>query len=501
MSIGRVRAPELPAEFPWFNTATPLRLGQELRGRVVVLDFWTFCCINCMHVLPDLAYLEARFRDEPVAVIGVHSPKYPNEAIPAHVRDAVLRYGITHPVVVDQGHAIWEGYAVRAWPTLVVVDPEGYVASVLPGEGHRATLEQGITALLAEGRRDGTLATTSLPLTREVPHPGHGLSFPGKVLADVAGARLFIADTGHHRILVTDWDGRLRGYFGTGRPGFADGLFGEARFHAPQGMALLGHTLYIADTGNHALRRADLNTYRVETVCGNGEIGYDRRGGKAGRAQPLNSPWDVAAHHDLLYIAMAGLHQLWLFDPVTGIAHTAAGTGRENITDNPAPQAALAQPSGVTVQGDALYFADSETSAVRRLDLRTFTVTTLAGQGLFVFGDVDGPGETALLQHPLGVSATADAVYVADSYNHKIRRIDPVARTVATVAGTGASGCSTDGPLLLSEPGGLSVVGHDCFIADTNNDRILRLNLDTGAWHEVVITAAGQELTVENPLE
>ncbi|MHB0938928.1 MAG: thioredoxin-like domain-containing protein [Armatimonadota bacterium] len=481
-----IHAPEFPDGLVWLNVDRPLRLREELRGQVVVLDFWTYCCINCMHVIPELAHLEEKYRHDPVVFLGVHSNKYDNEAHPENVAQAILRYGVTHPVVVDDEHLIWGMYGVSAWPTLVVIDSAGYVIAVWSGEGHGEELDRLIAGLLELGRQNNTLAAEPIvtqPL--RVAETDSRLLFPGKVLADPVGRRLFIADSGHHHILITDYDGKLQGFLGSGVPGLVDGSYEDARFRNPQGMALFGNTLYIADTDNHAVRQADLASFHVHTTAGNGMIGYDRRGGHHGRNQVLNSPWDVTFLNGLLYIALAGLHQIWSYDPQTQAAEVKVGTGRENITDDTARKSALAQTSGLSAANGKLYFADSETSAIRVYDPDAGTVRTLVGKGLFVFGDVDGPADDALLQHPLGVEASGSDLFVADSYNHKIRRIDLKTGQVSTVAGEGVPGTERDGRLLLYEPGGLSVADQDLFIADTNNHRIIRYRLDTGAWSEV----------------
>jgi len=490
-----IRAPEFPEGLTWINTSGPLRMQRELRGQVVLLDFWTYCCINCMHVLPDLAYLEKKYARDPVAFVGVHSNKYDNEAIPDNVRQAVLRLGIKHPVVVDRHHQVWESFGVNAWPTLVLIDSTGRLVTALPGEGHRDELDHLIAGMLDIGRTRGTLASAPIPAQPSRPHLSYsGLAFPGKVLADLAGGRLFIADTNHHRVLITDWEGRVLGFLGNGEPGLRDGPYEDARFLSPQGMALFGNALYIADTDNHAIRRADLASFHVDTVGGNGMIGYDRHGGHRGREQTLNSPWDLAVLNGALYVAMAGLHQIWTYDFAQETLQAVIGTGRENITDQEAGRAALAQPSGLAAGRDKLYFADSETSAIRQYDPRANLVSTLVGKGLFTFGDVDGPEQQALMQHPLGVAVQGDDLYVADTYNHKIRRIDLYTGNVSTLAGLGKPGREANGKLALYEPGGLSVAGVDLFIADTNNDRIIHYRLDTGAWREVVPKMGGQAL-------
>ena len=489
------KAPEFPEGLVWLNATRPLRFSEELAGRVVILDFWTYCCINCMHVLPELEYLEQKYAADPFVIIGVHSNKYSNEAQPKNIEEAMLRYGITHPVVVDEEHLVWGMYGVSAWPTLVVIDSTGRVVGAFPGEGHRDELDRLVAGLLDVGHQQGTLADTPLPECREHKHPSaSGLSFPGKVLADARGGRLFVSDSGQNRVLMMSWDGEVQGFFGSGVAGLLDGAYEDSRFNNPQGLALFGKALYVADTDNHAVRRIDLVGAHVDTASGNGMIGYDRHGGHRGREQALNSPWDLAFLEGQLYIAMAGLHQIWAYDPVAEIARAVIGTGRENITDNPARKAALAQPSGLSASNGILYFADSETSAIRKYDPQTGQVSTLVGQGLFTFGDVDGPREQALLQHPLGVSAEGSSVYVADTYNHKIRGIDQHTGVVSTVAGLGEPARQREKALGLYEPGGLSVAGHDLFIADTNNDRIIHYRLDTGAWKEVAPNIGGRPL-------
>lgn len=118
----RVRAPELPQNQPWLNTDYPLSI-KRLKGRVVILDFWTYCCINCLHVLPELKYLEQKYKDS-LTVIGVHSAKFDNEKETENIRQAILRYDIEHPVLVDNGFKVWQQYAVRAWLTLMVINSQ-----------------------------------------------------------------------------------------------------------------------------------------------------------------------------------------------------------------------------------------------------------------------------------------------------------------------------------------------------------------------------------------
>jgi thiol-disulfide isomerase/thioredoxin len=489
----RPRAPELHADFAWLNTDRPLSFDRELKGQVVLLDFWTYCCINCMHVLPDLAYLEEKYRDEPFLVIGVHSAKFTNEGQRQTVRAAVGRYEIAHPVIIDENMGLWSEYAVRSWPTLVLVGADRRIIGVVAGEGNREALDRAIAGALEEGRAKGILASGPLSIQRERSvRAATGLAFPGKVLADPAQGRLFIADSNHNRIVIAtlpDRGGRARllRVVGHGRVGREDGPALSAGFHHPQGLALSGETLYVADTENHLIRAIDVASGDVSTVAGTGVQGYDRSGGRIGTQQALNSPWDLAIEGSTLYVAMAGTHQLWRLDLPMGFARAFVGSGRENIVDGPTEGAALAQPSGLALAGNYLYFADSEVSAVRRVDLADEKVETLVGRGLFDFGDVDGAFASARLQHPLGVAAWRKRILVADTYNHKIKEMDLEARTIRTLAGDGHPGTERAGGLALFEPGGLHAAEDVLYVADTNNHRVVCLSLVENAWREVLI--------------
>ncbi len=487
------RAPELRPDFAWLNTDRPLTFAKELKGQVVLLDFWTYCCINCMHVLPDLAYLEEKYRNEPFLVIGVHSAKFANESHRQTVRAAISRYEIRHPVIVDEQMSLWNEYTVRSWPTLVLVGLDRRIIGAVAGEGNREALDQAIGRALEEGRAAGTLAAGPLTLVRaQSVRAASGLAFPGKVLADPKGKRLFIADSNHNRIVIAtlpDSRGRstLVRAVGTGSVGREDGAAGAATFHHPQGLAMMGATLLVADTENHLIRAVDLETWEVRTVAGTGSQGCDRAGGKLGTKQALSSPWDLAVEGSTCYIAMAGTHQIWRLDLPMGLCRAFAGSGRENIVDGPVEAAALAQPSGLALLGNHLYFADSEVSAVRRIDLAAERVETLVGRGLFDFGDVDGELAAARLQHPLGVAIGGKKILVADTYNHKIKELDPEGSRIRTLLGTGKPGADSEGRLALFEPGGLHAAEGILYVADSNNHRVVRVDLSDLAWSEVTI--------------
>jgi len=483
---GRVQALPFPEDVDWLNVPGPLD-WEMLRGKVVVLDFWTYGCINCIHILPDLKRLEREFANE-LVVIGVHSAKFENERETENIRQILQRYEIEHPVVNDRDYRIWSAWGVRAWPTVMVVDPEGYVVGYLEGEGVydvvRPVIETLIMTFDAEGKieRDPitlTLATASRPETL--------LAFPGKVLADEEGGRLFIADSSYNRIVVATLDTyEVLAVIGGVEAGNMDGSYTVARFNKPQGMALSadGNILYVADTENHTLRAIDLRVETVTTLAGTGQQSLGPVEGGSGTQVALNSPWDLARVGGTLFIAMAGTHQLWRYDITTGEVGVHSGSGREGLVDDLHARAQLAQPGGITSDGAVLYFADSEASAIRAADVDPAGgVRTITGTGLFDFGDRDGVGDAALLQHPLGVVYVDGTLYVADTYNSKIKRVDPASREVRTLAGQTAGGYR-DGSFaeaLFDEPGGLSYAAGRLYVADTNNHVIRVVDLEAGA--------------------
>jgi DNA-binding beta-propeller fold protein YncE len=464
--------PSLDGGVAWLNTASPLKL-EEFKGRVVLLDFWTLCCINCIHTLPDLARLEAKYPGV-LVVIGVHTPKFDNEKETASIRKALMRYEVKHPVVNDADQNIWKRFHVSSWPTLVLIDPDGNYVGTTSGEGRYEILDHYIEKLVADAKSKGTLKSTPLDFKLAKETEATPLYFPGKVLADAASKRLFIADSTHHRIVITDLDGKKIDVAGTGMEGLTNGSFDEARFSDPQGMALHGNLLYVADRKNHSIRALDLKNRTVVTVAGIGKQDReDRFGTDPGPALKtgLNSPWDLLYVDNKVYIAMAGHHQIWWYDPTTQEVAPYAGDGRENIKDGPLAAASFAQPSGLTTDGKNLYVADSEVSAIRQVPLPPGgAVSTIVGMGLFEFGDKNGTGDDVRLQHALGVAYHDGKLYVADTYNSKIKEIDPKTRVSTTFVG---------GEKLFNEPGGLSFAGDRLYVADTNNHRIQVIDMAT----------------------
>ncbi|MFK0005360.1 NHL domain-containing thioredoxin family protein [Paenarthrobacter sp. NPDC090522] len=487
----RVRASELEGR-GWLNTGGKSLDLESLRGKIVLLDFWTFCCINCLHVLDELRPLEEKYSDVLVTV-GVHSPKFEHEADPVALASAVERYEIHHPVLDDPELATWKAYTARAWPTLVVIDPEGYIVAHLSGEGHADGLAVLLEELVAEHEAKGTLHRGNGPYVAPEPTSGT-LRFPGKA-TQLDNGNYLVVDSGHHRLveLRPDFE-TVERVIGSGTKGFADGTAGTAQFNEPQGVAVLpaglastlGYDVVVADTVNHRLRGVNLGSGEVRTIAGNGvqrllDAGPARvtesgagswsehhDGGPAdfaadaldvgvlgrGTGVSLSSPWDLVWSEKLqrVVVAMAGTHQIFAVDPVSGIVSILAGSGLEGLLDGPAEEAWFAQSSGLAVDAeDNIWVADSETSALRRLVVGEsgVTVETAVGTGLFDFGFRDGEAAEARLQHPLGVTVLPDgSVAIADTYNGAVRRYDPSTNTVSTLARG------------LAEPSDVVVVNH-----------------------------------------
>ena len=432
-ALGRVRAPELTGR-GWLNTGgETVRLG-GLRGRFVLLDFWTFCCVNCLHVLDELRPLETKHAED-LVVIGVHSPKFDHEADADALAAAVERYGVDHPVLDDPQLTTWGAYTARAWPTLVLVDPEGYVVAQYAGEGHVHAIDAMLESLIPQYRERGTLQPGRSPY-QPVDRQDTDLRFPSKAIA-LPGAGFLVADAGHHSVVELGGDAEtVVRRFGTGQRGLVDGGPGLARFNEPNGLgalplevaAAVGYDVVVADTVNHALRGLHLQSGRVTTLAGDGRQWMQGDG-----VATLSSPWDVAWWRGRVWVAMAGIHQLWSLDPATGDVRVEAGTAQEGLVDGSADVAWFAQPSGLAADGDRLWVADAEVSALRWLDGEG--VHTAVGQGLFDFGFRDGDRAAALMQHPLGVAMLGDgSVAVADTYNDAVRRFDPETGLLTTLA-------------------------------------------------------------------
>ncbi len=488
--VGSVPAPEFAEGLDWINVPAPLTL-QALRGKVVILDFWTYGCINCIHMIPTLQQLEDKYGDA-LAVISIHSAKFENEGDTQNIRQIVQRYGLKHPVINDSDFIVWQQYSVNAWPTFFVIDPRGNILAKQPGEIPFSAFDRLIGGMIDTFDSTGEINRQPLDLALEgAGQPGGLLAYPGKVLADEAGKRLFIADSNHNRIVVADLTTyEVLDVIGGSAPGSDDGSFETATFNTPQGMALRGDVLYVADMENHLIRAANLSDRTVTTIAGTGKQLFGSSFDVP--TPPLNtdisSPWDLAlGDGDTLYIAMAGTHQVWQMHLDAHTIQPWIGDGGEGMVSSRFTQSELAQPSGLFYRDGVLYIADSESSTIRAADTSAQQVTTIAGttdNNLFNFGDMDGAAGESRLQHPLGVTGGADGtIYVADTYNSRIKALDPQTDVITTLSGQGEGGGYHDGAeqeAAFNEPGGLSAAGNRLFVADTNNQVIRVIDLQSG---------------------
>ncbi len=494
--VGTVDAPDFPSDADWFNVEQPLTLD-GLRGKIVVLDFWTYGCINCIHMIPVLEQIEQKYADE-VVVIGVHSAKFDNEGQSDNIRQIIRRYNLHHPVINDSDFEVWRSYGAQAWPTAMIIDPRGGLVARQSGEIPFTVFDQYLSEMIAyyDGLGTDEISREPLALALEgAGDPGTPLLFPGKVLVDSQSGRLFIADSNHHRIVVADLASyEVQTVIGTGQRGSDDGDFADASFNQPQGMALRDEVLYIADVNNHAIRTADLSAGTVATIAGTGRMGRSFVPFDTVIDAPLTidlrSPWDLEFDDaGRLHIAMAGTHQLWRMDLDAGTIQPSVGSGREAALNNVAlADAELAQPSGLYFIDGLLYFADSESSTIRVADFNTDEVRLIAGtpeNNLFDFGDVDGELGQNRLQHALGVDGdpASGLIYIADTYNSRIKVYDPATQITETLFGLGGNGGYRDGEATVAEfdePGGLDYDEGRLYVADTNNHVIRVIDLNTG---------------------
>jgi len=469
----RMRLDVWPSGLHWVNTDDPPQ-PQALRGRLLLLWFWSYDSVNCQNLVADLQRIERASHDG-VVVVGVHCPKYPQQAQPARVLQAANRLGLRHAVASDADFALWRACGIVAWPSIALVDTDGRLDSVHAGEGRAAEVEARIAALLDDAlARDARVYESASEVVRA--EPRGALSFPGRVLVDEA--KLYVSDSGNRRVLECLHDGRIQRVFGSGNRGHADGSSSHACFDEPQGLARVGTALYVADTGNHCVRRIDLVSGEVDTVLGGGRAGRSRPAAAPARSVSPNRPLDLAVAGEELVVAVAGQHQLWRFDPWRGTASVLAGSGNLGLADGMPDEAAFAQPSGLAVLGAELVVADAATSAVRTVAIATGRVATVVGQGLYESGDSTGPREATRLCNPLAIAADPRGlVYVADTFNDAIRLVSR------------RSGESRPLRLthVLREPGGLALARDALWIANTGRHEIVRLDLASGVLRRVPV--------------
>lgn len=481
MFIGKVPAPAFPKGLAWLNTKYPITL-KELRGKVVLLDFWTYGCINCYHVFPTLDRLQKEFPNT-LVIIGVHSAKFQSSKLTSNIRQTILRFGLHHPVVNDRNFKIWNSYGINAWPSFILIDPDGNVVGKMSGEGIYSTMYKYISGIIKVFGAEGKLNRKPLHFTPVSQNVAQSvLYFPGKVFADGKNKRLYISDTDHNRIVVTTLGGKVEYTIGNGNTGFTNGSYSKAEFNQPQGVTVIGDTLYVADTGNHAIRKVNLSTEKVTTLAGDGHEARRFNVPGKGTHVALDSPWGITSVNGELYVAMAGSHQVWKVNPETGYAKPFAGTGAEGLQEGNRNSIPMAQPSGIVSDGPFLYVAEPEASAVQKIGLGNDThVSTIVGKGLFTFGDVDGQGGNVRLQHVQGIALWKGKLIIADTYNNKIKIINPDTKTCKTLFGNGKAGHKdgTGTNTEFNEPAGLSVLGNTVYIADTDNQLIRKANLIT----------------------
>ncbi len=399
-----------------------------------------------------------------LAVVGVHAGKFTREGDSASILDAMRREEIRHPVVNDRDYIVWRNYGIRAWPTLVLMDPQGRVVARQEGELPYAALAERLRREIASAGRLGLLDGEAPPAA-DWSADGGILRFPGGLaLAD--DGTVYIADSGHHRVVAWHPDAGIRDTWGEGTPGFADGGPVKARLRDPHGLALTGGGLLVADSGNHALRRIDLATGVMTTPWQ--DLREEPEEAPLGQ-QALRSPWDLADHGDSVFIAAAGSHQIWRLSLVDMDLRPYAGSGYEALYDADLARARLAQPMALAVQDGQLLVADAESSAVRSMPATPpGRVTTLVGTGLFDFGSRQGLFAQSLLQHPQGIAVLDGDIYVADTYNDQLVRLDQRSR-VTSVALRGVRG-----------PSALKAKRGDLYIADTGHHRLVRFSPGTG---------------------
>ncbi|MBW8050743.1 MAG: redoxin domain-containing protein [Cytophagales bacterium] len=490
-------------EYGWLNTDKSYSI-KDLAGKIVLLDFWTLGCINCQHIIPDLKRLEDEYSKE-LVVIGVHSAKFTSEKKINNIRKAILKFGIEHPVVNDADFRVWKSYGVRAWPTVVLIAPDGKVIGQSAGEGFYEIIKENIDRLIKEygdqinrnviafqlEKEERSIlrfpskmisppltppkgGRTAHPLNQpdgksggKIPPLGRTMSSGHRASPVGGGAVIYISDSGHNRILKINKEGKILEIIGSGKKGFDDGGYVQATFYEPHGLALKDQTLYVADSKNNAIRRIDLQNKKVETIAGDGTLGnYPEHSGWNVNVKP-NSPWDLLIEGNDMYIANAGNHQILRMDLSNNHVYRFAGSGREALTNGNLEECAFNQPSGLTKIGNILYVADAEASAIRAINLEANTVKTPFGKGLFEFGDKDGNVEEALLQHCVGVANKAGKIYIADTYNGKVKILDLEKGKISTfIAG-------------LNEPNDITFINDEMWISDTNNHRVIKVNMET----------------------
>lgn len=466
----------------WLNVARPLK-KQDLKNRIILLDFWTYACVNCIHAIPEIKKLEQEFGNK-LTVIGVHSGKFSNEKDFDSIRKAVLKHDLTHPVIDDSDLRIWNSFKIKAWPTLILIDPHGNIKKTYIGEEDVQFIRKDVKRMVNKYRFE--LNRNDLPnLPEKNKIAKRVLSYPTKVTysknfsyKSYNGPALFIANSGRNTILVTTLNGEVILQIGSAKSGFKDGTLDDATFSAPSGLLYKNNKLYVADTQNHAIREIDFKENKAKTIVGTGLRGGVFFGNNVeDRDVSLASPTDVEFFPDenIIAISNSGTHQILGYNINNKTVSLLAGNGSEGIDDGKFPQNSLAQTSDLHQYNGKLYFTDSESSSLRVLD-KTGQVTTLIGKGLFKFGHKAGDKNSALMQHPLGLTVDSKGAYIADSFNHRIVKYDFASKTLRDLVGDTTKGENLGNATQLDEPEGIITIDDNFYVADTNNNRLIKIS-------------------------
>ncbi len=471
----------------WLNSARNIKAG-DLKNRIILVDFWTYACVNCLHMIPEIKKLEEQFGNR-LTVIGVHSGKFDNEKLINSIQKAVLKYNIEHLVVNDADFKIWKSFGASSWPTMILLDVNGQVVKKYQGEVSGAVIAKDVKKLVK--KYSFQLNHHSLPIVLEKNKTvDHFLKFPSgidfahnfsyKNIIKTNG--LVVSNTGDNTILVTSLNGNSLLEIGSGDIGSNDGNLNDASFNAPRGLLFKNNILYVADTGNHLIRKVNFKTGKVTTIAGTKNNGLAIVGDNKALKTDLSSPWDLEffPDHNHIIIANAGTHQLLKYSISSGIISPFAGDGNEDLVDGKYPNNSLAQPSGLSAFGSNLYFVDSETSSLRVIN-KSGVVRTLIGRGLFDFGHKNGAAKKALMQHPVGLSADDTGIYIADTHNHVIRKFDLQGKKLSDYSGdVRGDGIGSKKNTSYNEPEAMVAVLDKFYITDTNNGRVVELDRRSG---------------------
>lgn len=471
----------------WLNSSRKIE-SSDLKNRVILLDFWSYACVNCLNMIPEIKKLETEFGNR-LTVIGVHSGKFNNEKNDESIKKAIIKNDVSHLVVNDSEFKIWNGFKISSWPTFVLIDAKGRVVKKYDGKISAEDLRKDIKKLISKYKY--RLNNERLPIVLEKNRVvDYILKFPGEIIfaqnfsyKNINKANvLIIANTGKNKILVTNLNGNILLEIGSGDVGFDDGDFYSASFNSPRGLLFKNNNLYIADTSNHALRKINFTDGKVSTLIGNGKRGEVVKQSDRADKISLSSPFDLAFFPDKnnIVISNSGTNQLLKYNTSSNTVTPFAGNGSKGLINGAYPNNSLAQPSGLSSYGEQLYFVDAESSSLRSIS-KSGVVKTLIGNGLSEFGYKGGKKDEALMQHPVGIIAFDKEIYIADTHNHAIRRYNIKTGELSTYSG-GERGDNINGGkrTQYDEPEAITYFADRFYIVDSNNNRIVEIAKNNG---------------------